>query len=84
LKNDRRTEIAIPKRGEKLDLVRHALTSAKEALGRKMAESSAQGKLLAGVCETFGLEAPPERIEVYDNSHVMGTNAVGGMIVAGP
>ncbi len=84
LKNDRKTEIAIPKRGEKLDLVRHALTNAKEALGRKMAESSAQGKLLAGVCETFGLEAPPERIEVYDNSHVMGTNAVGGMIVAGP
>jgi excinuclease ABC subunit C len=49
-----------------------------------MAESSAQGRLLAGVCEVFGLEAPPERIEVYDNSHVMGTNAVGGMIVAGP
>ena len=49
-----------------------------------MAESSAQAKLLAGVCEAFGLEATPERIEVYDNSHIMGTNAVGGMIVAGP
>jgi excinuclease ABC subunit C len=49
-----------------------------------MAESSAQSKLLAGVCETFGMESTPERIEVYDNSHIMGTNAVGGMIVAGP
>jgi excinuclease ABC subunit C len=84
LKNDRKVEIAIPKRGEKADLVRHALTNAREALGRKMAESSAQGRLLAGVCETFGLEGQPERIEVYDNSHVSGTNAVGGMIVAGP
>ncbi len=83
-KTGRKVEIAIPRRGEKLDLVRHALTNAREALGRKMAESSAQGKLLAGVCETFGLEGQPERIEVYDNSHVMGTNAVGGMIVAGP
>jgi len=84
IKSDHKVEIAIPKRGEKLDLVRHALTNAKEALGRKMAESSAQGKLLVGVGEVFGLETPPERIEVYDNSHVMGTNAVGGMIVAGP
>ena len=62
----------------------HALINAREALGRKMAESSAQSRLLAGVCEAFGLEATPERIEVYDNSHIMGTNAVGGMIVAGP
>jgi excinuclease ABC subunit C len=77
-------EIARPQRGEKADLVAHALTNAREALGRRMAESSAQGKLLAGVAEAFGLEAPPERIEVYDNSHIMGTNAVGGMIVAGP
>jgi len=77
-------EIARPRRGEKCRLVEHALTNAREALGRKMAESSAQSKLLAGVCEAFGLEAPPERIEVYDNSHIMGTNAVGGMIVAGP
>ncbi|MDB5418205.1 MAG: uvrC, partial [Phenylobacterium sp.] len=73
-----------PQRGEKRQLVDHALTNAREALGRKMAESSAQSKLLAGVCEAFGLEASPERIEVYDNSHIMGTNAVGGMIVAGP
>jgi len=77
-------EIGRPQRGEKRQLVDHALTNAREALGRKMAESSAQTKLLAGVCEAFGLEASPERIEVYDNSHIMGTNAVGGMIVAGP
>jgi excinuclease ABC subunit C len=84
LKTGRKVEIARPVRGEKRDLVDHALTNAREALGRKMAESSAQGKLLAGVCEVFGLEGQPERIEVYDNSHIMGTNAVGGMIVAGP
>jgi excinuclease ABC subunit C len=84
LKSGRKVEINTPKRGEKADLVGHALTNAREALGRKMAEGSAQTKLLAGVCEAFGLEAPPERIEVYDNSHIQGTNAVGGMIVAGP
>ena len=84
LKAGRKVEIARPMRGEKRELVDHALTNAREALGRKMAESSAQSKLLAGVCEAFGLEAQPERIEVYDNSHIMGTNAVGGMIVAGP
>jgi excinuclease ABC subunit C len=84
LKGGRKVEISRPQRGEKRQLVDHALINAREALGRKMAESSAQSKLLAGVCEAFGLEAPPERIEVYDNSHIMGTNAVGGMIVAGP
>ena len=84
IKAGRKVEIARPQRGEKRELVDHALTNAREALGRKMAESSAQSKLLAGVCETFGLEGNPERIEVYDNSHIMGTNAVGGMIVAGP
>ncbi|MFO1015845.1 MAG: excinuclease ABC subunit UvrC [Caulobacteraceae bacterium] len=84
LKAGRKTEITVPKRGEKKDIVAHAFTNAREALGRKLAESSAQSKLLAGVCEVFGLEGQPERIEVYDNSHIMGTNAVGGMIVAGP
>ena len=84
MKAGRKVEIAQPKRGEKAELVGHALTNAREALGRKMAESSAQSKLLAGVCEAFGLEGNPERIEVYDNAHIMGTNAVGGMIVAGP
>lgn len=84
LKSGRKVEISVPKRGEKADLVGHALTNAKEALGRKMAESGAQTKLLAGVAEAFKLDASPERIEVYDNSHIQGTNAVGGMIVAGP
>ncbi|MBI1405760.1 MAG: excinuclease ABC subunit UvrC [Caulobacter sp.] len=84
LKSGRKVEIAKPKRGEKRGLVDEALTNAREALGRRMAEGSAQAKLLAGVAEAFQLDAPPERIEVYDNSHIMGTNAVGGMIVAGP
>src|SRR5579859_4193651 len=84
LKGGRKVEISAPKRGEKRQLIEHAFSNAKEALGRRMSESSAQSKLLAGVCEAFGLDAPPERIEVYDNSHIMGTNAVGGMIVAGP
>jgi excinuclease ABC subunit C len=84
LKAHRKIEIARPQRGEKRELTDHALTNAREALGRKMAESSAQSRLLAGVAETFALEAPPERIEVYDNSHIMGANAIGGMIVAGP
>jgi excinuclease ABC subunit C len=84
LKGGRKVEINRPQRGEKRQLVEHAFLNAREALGRKMAESSAQTKLLAGVAEAFGFDAPPERIEVYDNSHISGTNAVGGMIVAGP
>ncbi|MGH7022948.1 MAG: excinuclease ABC subunit UvrC [Caulobacteraceae bacterium] len=84
IKAGRKVEIATPSRGEKRHLVAHALANAREALGRKMAESSTQARLLTGVCEAFGLEAQPERIEVYDNSHISGTNAVGGMIVAGP
>lgn len=73
-----------PRRGDKAALIDHALTNAREALGRKMAEGSAQGKILDEVCEAFGLDSRPERIEVYDNAHIQGTNAVGGMIVAGP
>ncbi|MDO1558164.1 excinuclease ABC subunit UvrC [Brevundimonas sp. 2R-24] len=84
MKAGRRVEIAQPQRGEKRELVQHALTNAREALGRKLAESSAQTKILDEVCEAFGLDQPPERVEVYDNSHIMGTNAVGAMIVAGP
>jgi len=84
MKAGRKVEILRPQRGEKKGLVDQAALNAREALGRKMAEGSAQSKLLAGVAEAFGLEAPPERIEVYDNSHIMGTNAVGGMVVAGP
>ena len=84
LQSGRKVELAVPQRGEKRRLVEHALTNAREALGRKLAESSAQSKILAAVAEAFGLDGAPERIEVYDNSHIMGTNAVGGMIVAGP
>lgn len=83
-KAGRKVEILRPQRGEKANLMADALNNAREALGRRMAEGSAQAKLLAGVAETFGLDAPPLRIEVYDNSHIQGTNAVGAMIVAGP
>jgi excinuclease ABC subunit C len=79
-----RITIAVPQRGEKRELVEHAAANAREALARKIAETSSQAKLLAGLAEAFGLPAPPQRVEVYDNSHVMGTNAVGAMIVAGP
>jgi excinuclease ABC subunit C len=81
---NRRVEIAVPKRGEKFAVIQHAETNAREALERKLAESAGQAKLLAGAAELFGLDAPPERIEVYDNSHIMGTNAYGVMVVAGP
>lgn len=84
LKAEAKVELRTPQRGEKLEFVGHALTNAREALARKLAESGAQGRLLAGVAEAFGLDAPPARIEVYDNSHIQGSNAVGGMIVAGP
>jgi excinuclease ABC subunit C len=79
-----KVEIAVPQRGEKKQLVDHAVTNAREAMGRKLAESSSQAKLLAGVARVFGLAEPPRRIEVYDNSHIQGAQAVGGMIVAGP
>jgi excinuclease ABC subunit C len=80
----RKVEIACPQRGEKRALVDHAATNAHDALGRKLAETAGQEKLLAALGQAFGLEKPPRRIEVYDNSHIMGTNAVGGMVVAGP
>jgi len=79
-----RIEIAVPRRGEKKDLVEHALANAREALGRKLAETSSQQRLLRQLAETFGLPRVPRRIEVYDNSHIAGSNAVGAMIVAGP
>jgi excinuclease ABC subunit C len=79
-----KVEISVPQRGEKKDLVDHALANAREALGRKLAETSSQGKLLAALVEPFGLPRAPRRIEVYDNSHIQGTNAVGTMIVGGP
>jgi excinuclease ABC subunit C len=80
----RKVEIAVPQRGEKAELIEGAARNARESLGRKMAETATQAKLLRGVAEAFGLEQPPQRIEVYDNSHIQGTNAVGAMIVAGP
>jgi excinuclease ABC subunit C len=83
-KSERRVEVSVPTRGERKELVEHALANAREALGRKLAETSSQQKLLGALTETFSLPRAPRRIEVYDNSHISGTNAVGAMIVAGP
>ena len=82
-KSGRKVEVLLPQRGEKKDLVEHALANAREALGRKLAETSSQQNLLRQLAETFGLPQAPRRIEVYDNSHIQGSNAVGAMIVAG-
>src|SRR6266480_4179858 len=79
-----KVEVSVPKRGEKKELVTHALTNAREALGRKLADTATQSRLLQGLVTTLGLSHLPRRIEVYDNSHIQGTNAVGAMIVAGP
>ncbi len=80
----RKVKIALPIRGEKLDLITGAKRNARESLARRMSESASQIILLKGLAEAFDLPKPPRRIEVYDNSHIQGTNAVGGMIVAGP
>lgn len=79
-----KVSVLAPQRGAKKRLIDHAMTNANEALARRLAESASQNKLLAGVAEAFGLEGSPARIEVYDNSHIGGTNAIGAMIVAGP
>ncbi|APO74181.1 excinuclease ABC subunit C [Rhizobium etli 8C-3] len=79
-----KVSILVPQRGEKRDLVDHVVANAREAHGRKLAETASQSRLLEGFKETFGLPYAPQRIEIYDNSHIMGTNAVGGMVVAGP
>ncbi len=79
-----KVEILVPQRGEKAELVDGARRNARESLGRKMAETQAQGKLLDGLSEAFGLDGAPKRVEVYDNSHIQGAHAVGAMIVAGP
>ncbi len=79
-----KVDIAVPQRGDKRRLIDHAIANAKEALGRKLADTRSHARLLGGVAEVFGLEAPPNRIEVYDNSHIQGANPVGAMIVAGP
>ena len=81
---NRKVELAVPQRGEKAELVENAARNARESLARRMAESTTQNKLLTGLAEAFDLDAPPQRIEVYDNSHIQGAHAVGGMIVAGP
>nr|WP_264211044.1 excinuclease ABC subunit UvrC [Leisingera thetidis] len=83
-KAERKVELLVPQRGEKTELVAFAVRNARESLARRMAESATQAKLLRGIAEAFGLDGPPQRIEVYDNSHIQGTNAVGGMIVMGP
>ena len=83
-KRGRKVTLTIPRRGEKAELVDGALRNAREALARKMAESATQAKLLRGLGAAFGLDQPPGRIEVFDNSHIQGTHAVGAMIVAGP
>jgi excinuclease ABC subunit C len=83
IKSGHKIEVLAPQRGEKKDLVNHALANAREALGRKLAEESSQQRLLGALAQTFSLPRPPRRIEVYDNSHIQGSNAVGAMIVAG-
>ncbi len=84
LKAGRKVEIHRPQRGEKRAAMDHAATNAREAIERRMAEGAAQADLLAGVARIFDLPAPPERVEIYDNSHIMGTNAYGVMVAAGP
>lgn len=79
----RKVEITVPQRGEKAELVENALRNAREALAMRMASNAAQGRMLEGLATAFGLDAPPQRVEVYDNSHIQGTDAVGAMIVAG-
>ncbi|SIR04598.1 Excinuclease ABC subunit C [Acidiphilium rubrum] len=83
LRADRKVEIAVPQRGEKRDVVLHAETNAREAMERKLAESAGQEKLLAATAALFGLDQQLTRIEVYDNSHIMGTSAYGVMVVSG-
>ncbi len=80
----RKVEVLVPQRGEKAELIEGALRNARESLARKMAETATQAKLLKGLAEAFDLDSPPQRIEVYDNSHIQGAHAVGAMIVAGP
>ena len=83
-KAGRKVEISVPQRGEKADLVGHALRNARESLARRMAETATQSRLMRGLAEAFDLDGSPARIEVYDNSHIQGEHAVGAMIVAGP
>jgi excinuclease ABC subunit C len=79
-----RVEVAVPQRGEKKELVDHAAQNGREALARRLADTASQEKMLTALAEAFGIARQIRRVEVYDNSHIMGTNAVGGMVVAGP
>ena len=81
---ERKIEISVPQRGDRVRLVAQATRNAEEALDRRLAESTTQGKLLQEVADLFELSEPPKRIEIYDNSHIQGTNALGAMVVAGP
>ncbi|WP_414009793.1 excinuclease ABC subunit UvrC [Sphingorhabdus sp.] len=81
---ERKIEISVPQRGDRVRLVKQATRNAEEALDRRLAESTTQGKLLQEVADLFELPEPPRRIEIYDNSHIQGTNALGAMVVAGP
>ncbi len=81
---ERKIEISVPQRGDRVRLVKQATRNAEEALDRRLAESTTQGKLLREVADLFELSEPPRRIEIYDNSHIQGTNALGAMVVAGP
>lgn len=80
----RKIELSQPRRGEKRKLIENAVTNARDALARRLAESNSQRKILESVSETFGLDSLPERIEIYDNSHIQGSNPYGAMVVAGP
>jgi len=84
MRAEHKVEISAPQRGEKREIMERALANAREQLGRRLAENSAQAELLEGVADVFGLEQPPRRIEVYDNSHIQGAHALGAFIVAGP
>ena len=84
LRAEHKVEISTPQRGEKREIMERALTNAREQLGRRLAENSAQTQLLEGVADVFGLDQPPRRIEVYDNSHIQGAHALGAFVVAGP
>ncbi len=81
---ERKVTLSVPQRGERAELMENAKRNARESLARRMAESATQAKLLRGLAEALDLDGPPERVEVYDNSHIQGAHAVGGMIVAGP
>ena len=80
----RKVELSVPQRGEKAELVENTARNARESLARRMSEGATQNRLLTGLAEAFDLDGPPQRIEIYDNAHIQGSDPVGGMVVAGP